>query len=783
MARPSHPRGGKAHKPSKAARLKPPFKKTNNNMTLPSKDEILAFIRDSKTQVGKREIARAFNLHGAQKIGLKALLKTLAIDDDVERGPKKHVGKPGALPPVDVIEITHTDKDGDLFAKPVKWDSKVPPPVILVMQPKVRGKFKGKYHPVTVGVGDRVLAKIFPAGDDTYEARAIKKVAAAPARLLGVYERDGEVGRFRPADKKYRHEVMIARGHEGPALHGDLVAVEVIDVPHYGPQRAKVVERFGPMNASKNLSLIAIHAQGIPHAFSDDAVAQAAAATGAALGDRVDLRQIPLVTIDGEDARDFDDAVFAEPDTDPTNEGGWHLLVAIADVAWYVRMGDALDRDAYARGNSVYFPDRAVPMLPEELSNGWCSLKPHEDRPVLAAHMWIDGKGKLLRHKIIRGLMRSEARLTYNQVQAARDGTPDEITGPLMDKVIGPLYGAYKVLDGARAKRGALELDLVERKIIVDRESGAVLGVEPRARYDSHKLIEEFMIAANVAAAETLATSAYPCVYRVHDKPDPERIDGLREALQSIDIAFPNAGEARPADFNRVLATVRNGPNMHMVNTLVLRTQAQAVYSPDNLGHFGLGLKKYAHFTSPIRRYSDLLVHRALIAANKLGDGGWDTKQDPDLVATCEFISMTERRASLAERQTVDRFTASFLSERTGAVFKGRVSGVSRFGVFVNLDETGADGILPMRNLPQDFYDLDERQHRIVGRRNGLQLRVGDVLDVKLLETDEVTGGIVFEYCGRDTAANGKRETVRDKPRPNPNKARHIPKKGHRRKR
>ena len=737
--------------------MKPPKQKhKSKNTPFPSKDEILAFIRDSKTQVGKRDIAHAFGIRGDAKIALKAILKDLAIDGTVERGAKRHVGRKGALPPVEAIEITHTDKDGDLFAKPVNWDSTDPPPVIVVIQPRSRGGFKGKYRPLTVGVGDRVLAKITPAGDATFEARPIKKLAAAPARLLGVYEADENGGRLRPVDKKYRFEVAIARTDAGAAVSGDLVAAEVFESPRYGPQRARVIERLGPMHASKNLSLIAIHEKGIPHAFNDEAVAQAAQAKAAPLGDRVDLRQIPLVTIDGEDARDFDDAVFAEPDTNPENPGGWHLLVAIADVAWYVRAGDALDRDAYTRGNSVYFPDRVVPMLPEELSNGWCSLKPHEDRTVLAAHMWINDKGKVLRHAIIRGMMRSAARLTYTQVQAARDGNPDAMTAPLMDKVIAPLYGAYAALDAARAKRGTLELDIVERKIIVDRESGDVLGVEPRARYASHKLIEEFMIAANVAAAETLAASAYPAVYRIHDRPDPERVEGLREALQTLNLKFPNPGEARPADFNRMLAQVRGGPHENMVNTLVLRTQAQAVYSPENIGHFGLGLKKYVHFTSPIRRYSDLLVHRALIAAGRLGEGAWNPSQNGDLVATCEYISLTERRASLAERQTVDRFTAAYLSDRVGAVFRGRISGVSRFGLFVNLDETGADGILPLRNLPQDFYDLDERGHRVIGRRRGIQLRVGDIIDVKLLETDEVAGGIVFEYSGR---AGGREDT------------------------
>ncbi|MEQ9448430.1 MAG: VacB/RNase II family 3'-5' exoribonuclease, partial [Rhodospirillaceae bacterium] len=442
----------------------------------------------------------------------------------------------------------------------------------------------------------------------------------------------------------------------------------------------------------------------------------------------------------------------------------WHVLVAIADVAWYVRAGDALDRDAYARGNSVYFPDRVVPMLPEALSNGWCSLKPREDRPCLAARMWIDAHGKLKKYEFVRGLMRSHARLTYTQVQTARDGHPDETTQPLVEDVIAPLYGAFEALQKARRKRGTLDLDLVERKIVVD-SAGRVQGVVRRPRYDSHRLIEEFMIAANVAAAEMLERSAYPAVFRVHDRPDPERIDALRDALKTLDLKFPHAGSTRPADFNRLLTQVRDGPHEHMANMLVLRTQSQAVYSPDNIGHFGLGLRKYAHFTSPIRRYADLLVHRAIIAANNLGEGGWDKSHDPDLHNICDYISTAERRAAAAERQTVDRFTASYLASRTGAIFRGRINGVSRFGVFVTLDESGADGILPMRHLPRDFYDLNERTHSLRGRGNGLRLRVGDEIDVSLLETDEVAGSIVFEYAERVDKQTGERNASVMQPR------------------
>ena len=649
-----------------------------------------------------------------------------------------------------MLDVTHADKDGDLFARPAKWDFDSAPPVILVVLPRRGRPSDDRARPFTVGVGDRVLARITPAGDDTFEARPIKRLAQAPQKLLGVFEANSEGGGgfLRPVDKKIRDTIAIGPRDTMNAKSGDLLAVQVTEQPRHGPHRAKVTEHLGRIDAPKHLSLIAIHAHGLPHIFSEDAKAQAVAATGAPLGSRVDLRTVPLVTIDGEDARDFDDAVFAEPDSDPANPGGWHILVAIADVAWYVRGGDALDRDAYARGNSVYFPDRVVPMLPEELSNGWCSLKPNEDRPCLAAQMWLDAHGRVLRHEIIRGLMRSLARLTYDQVQKAKDGHPDEMTKPLMDEVINPLYGAYKALDEARSKRGTLELDITERKIIVDTE-GHITGVVPRARYDSHKLIEEFMIAANVAAAETLATSAYPCVYRIHDRPDPERVDALREALGTLNIAVAKSDSLKAADFNRILAQVRDTPNENLVNTLVLRTQSQAVYSQDNIGHFGLGLRKYAHFTSPIRRYSDLLVHRALIAARKLGDGGWPADKDPNLTAVTEHISGTERRAAMAERQTVDRFTAAFLSTKTGAVFRGRISGVSRFGVFVNLMDTGADGILPMRGLPQDFYDLDERNHLLVGRRRNLTLRVGDIVDVRLRETNDVAGSIVFEYVER----------------------------------
>jgi ribonuclease R len=346
-------------------------------------------------------------------------------------------------------------------------------------------------------------------------------------------------------------------------------------------------------------------------------------------------------------------------------------------------------------------------------------------------------------------------------VQNARDGRPDDACGPLVDPVIAPLYGAYASFMKAREKRGTLDLDLIERKIVVDQK-GRIADVVKRERYDSHRLIEEFMIAANVAAAETMATSSYPTAYRVHEPPDPERVFMLRESLQTLNIKIPHGASPKPGDFNRVITNVRGTPQEHMVNSLVLRTQSQAVYSPENKGHFGLALRQYVHFTSPIRRYSDLLVHRGLIAVCKLGEGGWPSGRNPNLVPPCDHISLTERRAATAERQTVDRFTASYLADRVGANFQGRINGVSRFGIFVTLDDTGADGILPMRHLPQDFYDVDEGAHMVIGRRHGLKLRVGDRITVRLFETDEIAGSIVFEHAGVPAGSN-RREAVENR--------------------
>lgn len=720
----------------------------------PSREQILTFIRESDKQVGKRELARAFGLDSSQKIQLKAVLKELEAEGILGRSGKRRYGEAEALPAVAVIEITGTDLDGELMARPQTWSKDTPAPAIYVA-PERRG-------PSALGPGERVLARLRRISGG-YEAKVIRRLQAAPQRALGIYREVDGYGRIKPIDKRAREDFIVAAGETLGARSGELVWAEVRrGARPLGPKMARVVECLGEAQGSRSISLITIHDHDIPTQFSKEAWRQAEEAGPAAMDGRHDLRDVPLITIDGADARDFDDAVWAEPDTDEANPEGWHALVAIADVALYVRPGDPLDRDACERGNSVYFPDRVVPMLPEALSNGWCSLVPAEDRPCVAAHLWIDRNGRIVRHTFVRAMMRSAARLTYDQVQAAHDGRPDDVTGPLLAPVIEPLYGTFHALVRARKERGVLELDIPERRVVVDDE-GNVQQIKLRERWDSHKLIEELMIAANVAAAEAIEASRLPCMYRIHDQPGPDKLESLREFLGTIGLKLPRGQVIRAAQFNRILERAERTPYARLVHEVVLRSQAQAQYAPDNIGHFGLALRRYAHFTSPIRRYADLLVHRALIAGIRLGEGGLPKVPD-DFVSLGAHLSATERRAATAERDAVDRFTAAFLAAKVGAEFQGRINGVTRFGLFVTLDDSGGDGLLPIRSLPEDYYVHDETRHQLVGRTSQLVFRLGEAVTVRLHEADPITGSLIFQLVsGGERASDGKLAGTRTK--------------------
>ncbi len=705
---------------------------------MPSKAELLSYIEKSTKRLGKRDLARAFKVSGQDKPAFKALLKELEQEGAIERSRRRKFAEAGRLPGVAVIDAVRVDADGDLIGHPANWDEKAPPPLIYIddSPDATRG----------IGVGDRILARLSPTEDGTYQASPIRKLTGGPRQILGICERtdDGHL-LIKPIDRRERDTIRIDRAETKDAQHGEFVLVAVEHNAGKRVKRGRILERIREPGIDRALSLIAVHSHGIPHEWPAAALEEAEACGPAELKRRTDLRDIPLVTIDGEDARDFDDAVWAEPDSDPKNRGGWHLIVAIADVAHYVRPNSGLDRAAFDRGNSTYFPDRVVPMLPEALSNGWCSLRPGEDRPCLAVHIWIRSDGRILRHQFVRGLMRSVARLTYTQVQAAHDGSADLPTKELTDTVIEPLYGAYKSLMRARRKRGALALDLPERKITID-ENGHMTGVQRRPRWGSHELIEEFMIAANIVAAQALLKDTPTGLYRVHEPPDGERVNDLRSALQSMDLSFGSAGSVKAKDFNRVLEAISEKPAAGLINMMILRAQSQARYEPENLGHFGLALPQYTHFTSPIRRYSDLVVHRCLISKLKLGKDGPAQQTPPNLQGTAEHISMTERRSAVAERETVDRFTAAYLKDRVGATFDATVNGVSRFGLFVTLDETGADGIVPIKRLPNDYYEVFEDTHTLAGRNNGVVFSIGDPMTVRLSDADPLTGSIAFDY-------------------------------------
>ncbi len=582
-----------------------------------------------------------------------------------------------------------------------------------------------------------------------------------PYRALGVFRATRDGGRVEPASKKAKSEFTVAPKFINGAEDGELVVVQVAPLApgHYGLPAAAVVERVGHENDPRAYSIIAIYENEIPTDFPAAAVEQAESAQPVPQSDiqngkRVDLRDYPLVTIDGEDARDFDDAVFAEPD--PAVPGGWHLLVAIADVSHYVTAHSALDKEAYKRGNSVYFPDRVVPMLPEALSNELCSLKPNVDRATMAVHLYIDAEGKLARYQFARGIMRSQARLTYTQVQKAYEGELDEQTKPIKKSILDNLFAAYAVLRKARHQRGTLELDVPEYKAKI--VGGRVVDIELRRSQEAHQLIEEFMIMANVAAAAALDGKGGIAMYRVHDEPPEEKREALADFLNSIGGSLPKGNKLTSRGLARLIETYANTEESILVNEMMLRSQSRAAYSPDNIGHFGLALPHYAHFTSPIRRYADLLVHRALIRAYKLGDDGLPQDQAEALEETGEHLSVTEQRAASAERSATERYVASFLAGQTGTVLEARVSGVTHFGLFVRLIATGADGLIPMAALGPDYWVHEEKAQMLVGRRTGMSYRLGQALKVRLDGAEGLTGRLqlsVIDAAGQAIEGGG----------------------------
>jgi ribonuclease R len=712
---------------------------------LPSREDLAGFIRKAgETDVAA--IAAHYGLKGKDRAALRHLLKSMQDGEGgLARRGRKGVAAHGALPPVGVADVVDRDADGELYVQLAKAEDARP--VRLAPAP-------GEARIGAPGLGDRVLVRFDRLESGEIEARLIRRLGEAAPRMLGVVRKARREVRIEPVDRKGRESLLIPEV-EGAALRdGDLVLAQAIDGGRrYGPKTGKVLEIIGREDHPRAASLIAMHAHGIKTGFSEQAEAEAAAAEPPTLQGREDLRHLPLITIDPEDARDHDDAVYAHADQDPGNPGGWVVWVAIADVAAYVRAGAALDREAWTKGNSVYFPDRVEPMLPERLSAGLCSLREGEARATLAVRMVFDAKGRKLGHRFVRGLMRSAAKLSYGQAQQAIDGRPDDRTRPLLDLALRPLWAAYACLSLGRDARSPLDIDSPERSIALNRE-GEVASIRPRERLDAHRLIEEMMIQANVAAAETLEQRRSPLIYRIHDAPSQEKLFNLADFLATLGLPWAKGEPAATARFNKLLDETRGGPHAEIVNEVVLRTQMQAHYSTDNIGHFGLNLQRYAHFTSPIRRYADLTVHRALIRAQKLGDDGLKEAEIARLQETAEHITATERAAMAAERDATDRYVAAFLADHVGAEFTGRVTGVTRFGLFIRLRETGADGLVPISSLGSEFFVHDERQHALVGERSGQRWRLGRTVEVRLKEATPLTGGLLFEMLSEPEAAD-----------------------------
>ncbi len=698
----------------------------------PTREMVLDYLENNPSHGAKRDIARGLDVPVEHKAELRRILNELEAEGALVRTAKRAFQPAEMPPPTGIVKFERIDKDGELIGRAMGKDGPYGPDVFYQ-----GGQAKGRE--IAVGPGERALSRISKGSDGVWRARVIKKIDSTPeTSLIGVFRANRFGGVVEPTSRKEKNDYIVEKSDARNAADGDLVRINARPARGYGPRRASVIEVIGRADDPRAASIIAMHTHGVPDEFPE-AVIEEANKAKAAPAPREDMTRIPLITIDPEDARDHDDAVYAEAD----GHGGWRVIVAIADVAAYVHAGTLLDREAYRRGNSTYFPDRVSPMLPEHLSADLCSLREGELRETFAVEMFFNASGAKTKHRFIRGKMRSAAKLSYRQAQEAIDGRPDDKTGPLLESVLKPLWDAYWCVDKARKNRHPLDLDLPERRVRIG-EDGKIASISLRERFDAHRLIEELMIQANVCAAETLEAKHSPLVYRVHDEPSEEKIAALGNFLPTVGLRWTKGEKITGARFNRLLADVKDSENEHLVNEMVLRSQAQARYAHENLGHFGLNLQRYAHFTSPIRRYSDLIVHRGLIRALSLGPDGMTDQDRVRLEEMAEHVTMTERRSMAAEREATDRYLAIYMADRVGAVFDARIAGVTRAGLFVRLGENGADGFIPAARLSDEYWIHDEAYAALVGQRTGQRYEMGMPVQVKLMEATPLTGGLLF---------------------------------------
>ena len=703
--------------------------KKEDKTTLPDMSEIMDYLTRQSRPVSQKELNRTFGLKGDNRVRVKKMMKEMKSKGIIHTEQKsKKITLPSNLSERIIVEVTGIDSMGDLIARPFEWVSDRPAPQIIIT--------KDQLSP-PAGIGDVVQVHISPIGNQTYHAKTLRRVSVGENKMVGVYEN----GKVYSVDRRLKQAFSLTGIPQNQKLKNkDLVLVEIPLVRVSNPNAA-FIRKIGSADEAYAATLISVYLHNLPVAFTESAEKQAERAKIPKLDKiRLDLRSIPFVTIDGVDARDFDDAVWAEPDGDPHNKGGWHVMIGIADVAWYVRPGSALDIDARVRGNSVYFPDRVLPMLPPALSNGVCSLNPNEDRAALVCEAWINKNGYKIRHEFHRALIRSARRLTYDEVQSAMDG---EIVIQGLENEIKNLTGAYYALKANRDKRGVLEIDSPEHQIILNSK-GQVTDIGFRKQNLSTHLIEELMILANVSAAETLEEKGAPVMYRVHDKPSDEKIENLKTSLIGMGRPASLTDHPAPQDFNGVLEKAKGTPYEKTINELVLRSQSQAYYSPENIGHFGLALDRYAHFTSPIRRYADILVHRSLIKALKLGEGALTDEEVQTFEDIARHISSTERQGASAEMDAEDRYMALFLEKRIGDIFKARITAITGFGIFVAIEPYQAEGFVPFSDLTGDYFEYDPDTNRLIGRSTGKTYVVGEPLRVVLKEAVPLTGGLRF---------------------------------------
>lgn len=705
--------------------------------TLPTDDELISYIEKSGGRVKRGTIAKHYKLKGMQRRALRDNLHHLAKKGRIELLGGNYIGLPKPLPSPITLHIHR--QNAELTLEAVPQDASLQRPNIhIVVETQM-----------DIGVGDTIEANLTQLEPNSYVAHPIRKIANEAERpVLGSFSNLGKglPGQVVPLDPdRLPRRFLIDTKDTGNIPDGAIILGRpVTGGDRHAPPMLELIEVVG--NQAEGVeSMIAIHNFNIPYIFPDEVLNYTAelpsSLTDKEIAEREDLRAIPICTIDGPDARDFDDAVYVEQNQD----GSFKVIVAIADVAQYVQEGSPLDKEAFNRGNSTYFPDRVVPMLPERLSNDLCSLRPNEDRPVLACHMTISKEGRLLKQKFTRAVIHSHARLTYDQVMDAINGNFDDLTEDLWNRNLKDAYACFKVLVKAREQRHALDLDMPETKIIVGA-NGEIVDVAKRERHDAHRLIEELMIIANVAAAEALEQKKAPCIYRVHPAPSPEKLENLRIVLREYNFKLEKIADINPKHLTGIIKMIHDHPEEELLMQTILRSQQQAVYTPDNDGHFGLSLAKYAHFTSPIRRYSDLIVHRSLIEAYNLpGKGSLKTPRSR-FTQLAEHICVTERRSQRAEWDAKDRIVARYYKEKLGRFYEATVMSVQKFGVFVSIEEGVGEGLLPMRYLGDEYFRHDPKRGILQGEKSKKIIKIGDKLRVTLTDADVLSGQLTFAH-------------------------------------